>query len=413
MKQHFHFTSNALKKLDFIKALFTSVLNKSKQPSLFKKLWAEHLNVAPEQVFLMGAGRMGVYLYLKNLNPRPDEEVILAGYTCVVLSNAVKFAGYKAVYVDVEKTSTNLQYDLLLQAITPKTKAIIIPHNFGLAWTKISDIKSLYPHIKIIEDAAHAIANVDKVHTIGTMGDCSFFSLEYSKPITTGLGGVFVINNPDEISSFSAAHQQLPYFPKIYTLKILFTLGGLNQLYFKSSSLFLGLYFAIMGKLKLVYATSKKEVNGTLPDHYPIQLSPTLAGIGVYQMKRLSKLLEEKREIMKAHHAFTATFKDIINIEIKESVLVRYPLLFSDRVSNEQLNNIRNEAKRNGYAFGEWFNDEIHPKGSYRYCFIDQSCPNGAFLAQRTLNLPVNINSPLTAKDYTYLKQLFNKHGIQ
>src|SRR3954470_3594270 len=67
--------------------------------------------------FLFGSGREGLLAILQSLKLTPGEEVIVQGYTCVVVPNAIKAAGMVPVYCDIEKDTLNLDVDALQNAI--------------------------------------------------------------------------------------------------------------------------------------------------------------------------------------------------------------------------------------------------------------------------------------------------------
>ena len=105
---------------------------------------SEYFEVPEDQVFFYGAGRMSVMGLLKSINVQSDDEVIVAGYTCVVLTNAVKFGGCKVKYVDIRKETLNLDTEKVLSSISDRTRAIIVPHNFGIPYEDIQKLKSQF-----------------------------------------------------------------------------------------------------------------------------------------------------------------------------------------------------------------------------------------------------------------------------
>ncbi|HKL02245.1 MAG TPA: DegT/DnrJ/EryC1/StrS family aminotransferase [Cryomorphaceae bacterium] len=378
------------------------------------RLLGDYFDLTQEQVFLFGAARMSVYSLLKSLGLKPTDEVIVAGYTCVVLTNAVKFAGCAIKYVDIETHNFNPSIDSLLQGIGPDTKVIIVPHNFGLPTNDISRLKAENPRLVIIEDVAHSFGSITSSgKRCGTVGDAAFFSLEYSKPITSGLGGIMLINNPDLLEAFKKDYSQLGYAGSAMTWKIILTLGALNLWYFKSISFFQSAAIRLLSILGLRYATSKKEIEGEMPDNYPVKLSPKLVCFLLPQLKQLEKINAEKKAIAGFYKSELDKFEDIESIEINDTVLIRYPILFKPSVSLETVNAIKREAAKRGYVFGEWFNDVVHPRGSYRYGYRSGDCPNGEFVAARIANLPVNVNNKIGYAEMKEIGEIFKSHGLK
>ena len=81
---------------------------------------------APSSWFYFWKGRVALFCLLKSLNLNKEDEVILPGLTCVVVPNAIIYAGLKPVYVDINTDTYNLDVNLIEQKITKRTKAIII-----------------------------------------------------------------------------------------------------------------------------------------------------------------------------------------------------------------------------------------------------------------------------------------------
>ena len=81
---------------------------------------------APSSWFYFWKGRVALFCLLKSLNLNKQDEVILPGLTCVVVPNAIIYAGLKPVYVDINTDTYNLDVNLIEQKITKRTKAIII-----------------------------------------------------------------------------------------------------------------------------------------------------------------------------------------------------------------------------------------------------------------------------------------------
>ena len=185
LKRKFFLTANSITFSQILKALNPEYINGE---ALLIKQVSKFLGVSTDKVFLLNAGRMGLYLALKSLNLNENDEIIVPGYTCVVVTNAIKYTGAKAKYVDISSENLNLDTTKLKKSITSKTKAIIVSHNFGIPYEDIFYIKEKYPDIVIIEDSAHALGSKYKNgQYTGTVGDFAFFSLEYSKPITSGM----------------------------------------------------------------------------------------------------------------------------------------------------------------------------------------------------------------------------------
>ena len=111
----------------------------------------------PGDVRAVGSGREALYIILKALNLEEGDEIILQSFTCMVVVNAITWAGLKPVFVDADE-NYNLNVEKLKQAINPRTRGVIVQHTFGIpaevvAVKKICEEKKLV----LIEDCAHAM----------------------------------------------------------------------------------------------------------------------------------------------------------------------------------------------------------------------------------------------------------------
>jgi len=124
------------------------------------------------------------------------DEVIVPPYTFIATANAVRLVGATPVFADIEADTYNFDMDRVAEAISPKTKAIIPVHFAGLA----VDMDRLLPlarehGIAVIEDAAHAHGSTWRGTPLGSLGDIGSFSLQASKNLTAGEGGILITND--------------------------------------------------------------------------------------------------------------------------------------------------------------------------------------------------------------------------
>src|SRR5262249_39608331 len=104
--------------------------------------------------FLGGREALSAILFALGIT---SGDVIVPGYTCIVVPNAVRFAGANPVFADIELETYGLSADSFMRAITPQTHAVVLQHLFGLAcrdYEKILEIAA-GKGIAVIEDCAH------------------------------------------------------------------------------------------------------------------------------------------------------------------------------------------------------------------------------------------------------------------
>lgn len=128
---------------------------------------------------------------------KQGDEVILPSYTFVSTANAFALRGAKIIFVDLEPDTMNLDVNLVEQAITEKTKAIVPVHYAGVACDMNALMAIAEAHnIFVIEDAAQAIDSYYGNEHLGTIGHFGTFSFHETKNITSGgEGGALLIND--------------------------------------------------------------------------------------------------------------------------------------------------------------------------------------------------------------------------
>ena len=130
------------------------------------------------------------------LNIKNDDEVIMPSYTFVSTANAFVMRGARPVFVDIDPLTCNIDSSKIEQAITKKTKAIVVVHYAGVS-CDMDPIVSIAKKYKlyIIEDAAQAILSLYKGRPLGSIGDLATISFHETKNIHCGEGGALIINN--------------------------------------------------------------------------------------------------------------------------------------------------------------------------------------------------------------------------
>ena len=132
----------------------------------------------------------GLLMVLIALDLKPGDEVITTPMTFVATLNCIVLAGGVPILVDVQPSTYNIDPELVVRAVTPRTKAIVPVHFAGqpVDLDPIYDIAEKHG-LRVLEDAAHAIGGDYKGRRIGSFGDIQVFSFHPNKNMTTGEGG--------------------------------------------------------------------------------------------------------------------------------------------------------------------------------------------------------------------------------
>ena len=139
-----------------------------------------------------------LHLSLLALGIGPGDEVIVPAFTWVSTANVVERVGAKVVFVDIDLLTFNIDVSQLEGKVTPRTRAILPVHLFGLA----ADMKPLMAiakkhQLSVVEDAACGFGSTYFDQHVGTFGTAGSFSFHPRKAITTGEGGMVTTDDED------------------------------------------------------------------------------------------------------------------------------------------------------------------------------------------------------------------------
>jgi perosamine synthetase len=145
-------------------------------------------------------GSAALDIAVKALGLGKGDEVIMPTFTIISPAQSVITAGAIPVLVDSDPITWNMDVTQIEAKITPKTKAILVVHIYGLP-VDMDPVLALCQkyNLKLIEDAAEMQGQTYRGKMCGSFGDISIFSFYPNKHITTGEGGMLVCND-DEVA---------------------------------------------------------------------------------------------------------------------------------------------------------------------------------------------------------------------
>jgi perosamine synthetase len=296
----------------------------------------------------VSSGTAALHLAIRALGISESDEVILPSFTFIAAANALHYERAKPVFVDIDPRSLNLDPKRIEEAITPRTRAILAVHTFGLpaAMDEILEI-ALRRGLLVIEDACEALGAELAGTKVGTLGDVGVFGFYPNKQITTAEGGVLVTNKP-EIAA------------RVRSLR--------NH-----------------GRAPTAEPHEYKEVG------YNYRLSELHCALGVQQLKRIETILHGREAIAAAYHE---------QLGKVEKIELPMPDLAGGRISwfvfvvrltqgsGERRDAIVRELARRGIEAGRYFS-AIHLQPAYRDAATEQkSLPVTESVAARTIALP-------------------------
>ena len=139
----------------------------------------------------VGSGTAALHLALVALGVKPGDRVAMPSYVCTALLHAAELVGAEPLLVDIDPTTFNLDPDDLRKRLRSRTKAVIVPHMFGLP-ARFRDIEAC--GVPIIEDCALALGAKYGGKPVGSLGVLSVISFYATKMIATGEGGMVLGN---------------------------------------------------------------------------------------------------------------------------------------------------------------------------------------------------------------------------
>ncbi len=162
--------------------------------STFEKKFAEKYGV--KYAITSSSGTASVHMAIASIDTNPGDEIITAPVTDFGTIAGMLFQGLIPVFADWKENTFAMDPSDIERKITSRTKAIIVVHLFGnpCDMDAITGIAKKY-NITVIEDCCQAYFTYYKGKLAGTIGDIGCFSMQQSKHLTAGEGGVVITNN--------------------------------------------------------------------------------------------------------------------------------------------------------------------------------------------------------------------------
>ena len=353
---------------------------------------AEFLQIDAEQVSLYWKGRVALYTMLKAMGVGPGDEVVLPAFTCVVVPNAILYVGATPVYVDINPDSLCCDVEQIEKAISQNTKVILIQNMLGLSAQVPQIIALAKKHgIFTIEDCTHGFGGKHHGMFNGLWSDASFFSSQWNKPFSTGIGGMLVVNNRDLLQSVNSLHSKL-IKPSAKDQFILFILIWARTYLLKGFTYWtlLRMYRWLSKKGLVVGSSSASELEGIhMPKDYVKGMSKVQCRAGIKALGTLDQVISQRKNSgISVHEWLTSQGKTTVPTEhLAQHAFLKYPILVSDRVLFMQ------QAEKESIPLGDWFISPLHPVlDSLKPWGLEVSnFPNAVYISKHIVNLPLDI----------------------
>ncbi len=356
----------------------------------YQRKFADFLGAG--EAFAFWKGRVALYAILKTMGISPEDEIILPGYTCVMNVNPIRYLGAKPVYVDIEPATFNIDVNLLRDQITPQTRMIIVQHTYGYPCDMDAIMKIAEDNgIPVIEDCCLALGSKYKGKMVGTFGKAAYFSSQWNKPFTTGLGGMVITNDTElagGIQSLCEAEVCRPTNSEAFMLRAQLVIYRL-LIYPRTTAFAQNLFRYLTKKGFVVGSSSTSEFQPVMADDFFKSISNAQARSGSRQLNKINENIRHRKRMAQLYDQLLEHknwFARQYDSSITEPVMVRYPVRIDKKTEALE------QAARAGIELGSWFESPLHPIETSldTYDYEPGSCPQAEKAAMEVVNLPLH-----------------------
>ncbi len=348
--------------------------------------------VCANKAFSFWKARVALYAILRGLEVGSGDEVILPGYTCVMDVNPIKYVGAKPIYVDIEPNTFNMIPGLIGEKITPNTKLIIAQHTYGYPcdMDAILEIAQQH-HIPVIEDCCLSLGSMYKDKLVGTLGQAAYFSFQWNKPFTTGLGGMAITNDKELADRIEQLRESEMIHPSTKDKLMLSAQLAVYRafIYPRTTALAQTLFRFLTKKGLVVGSSSTAEFVPEMAGDFFKGMGAVQACSGLKQLGKLQQNIDHRRQMGTRYDELLAAKgwpTRNYDTSIMDPVMVRYP------VRIKQKKEALEKAASAGIELGSWFESPLHPEETplAPYDYTIGMCPEAEKAAAETVNLPLH-----------------------
>ena len=289
------------------------------------------------------------------LNLEQGAEVILPTFTIISCEQAITKCGLVPVVVDCDMNIWNMDVEQIESKITPKTKAIMVVHIYGLPvdMDKVMELAKKYD-LKVIEDAAEMHGQKYKERMCGSFGDISIFSFYPNKHITCGEGGM-ILTDDDELAE---------------------RCRGARNLFFKEE---------------------RRYVHDEIGSNF--RMTNMQAAIGCAQLEKIEEHIKKKREIGTFYQEALQGIPDIIlpvpKTEYADNIYWVFGVVLGKSYRLEAID-ICNKLKEFGVGTRTFFYP-IHKQPVFvnQGMFANERCPHAEYISMKGFYIPSGLGISL------------------
>jgi perosamine synthetase len=263
-------------------------------------------------------GRTAFYHMLEALDFPPGSEIILPSLTFWVVPEMARAAGLTVVFADVDPRTFNLDPASVERLITPRTRAIVPTHLYGLPCDMDRLLAIAARHnLVVLEDCAHALGATYKGRPVGTFGDGALFSFQTLKPLNCYGGGMALVHDATLAAKVRRIVDALPW-PSGSRVARRLTVGRLQRIFIRprvfSISLFPILWASSFANAQPdVFLWEKIRPLNPMPEEYLERFPNVQAVIGLEGLRRLD---EWTRQVQQNAGCVTRALRNIPGVQV-------------------------------------------------------------------------------------------------
>lgn len=376
----------------------------------YERAFSQALMGRPMPALAFWRGRVALWTILRAVGIEPGDQVAMPAYTCEIVPIAVRLTGGRPVYADVVRGQFNVPIQSMEQVLGQRTKAVVCQHTYGTraplrGYKRAADTQNAV----LVEDCCQVVSVPSESNGVATTGAAAFFSTQWNKPVSTGLGGIAVFREPElhrRARLIREEFSQKGMRRRAWLLALQVLMHELSV--FPSTRAIVGKLYRFAQRAGLIRGTTTADEFGdTMPADYLAGATNVQAILGLHQLRRWEDSVRHRRGL-------TAFYLDALStLGVDVAPLMQgegQPVLWAVPVLVENKKEILRRAAWTGVPIATWFDRipaHIHPDTCERYGYRPGQCPRTEKLFPREIHLPTApwVRFPLAEKAIDLLKQ--------
>ena len=341
------------------------------------------------RTFYYYRGRVALHALLRALDVRPDDEVLIPGFTCIAVPSPILGMQAKPVYVDIDARTYNMDAGQLEKRITARSRVIIAQHTYGIPCDMDAIMAIARRHnLVVIEDACHVWGSTYGGRDIGSIGAAAFYSYDPGKPFIIGMGGAAVVNDRSLCEKMVRLYGEFEFPGASDTVRLnlqylAFWLTQQPRLFWVVRDL-----YRFLSRKGIAIATwNGGEFEGNLGPDYNKRLPKSLQARLAAMMLRGDEVIAQRKWLAEryARGLRGIGVPGVQSDPRYEAVMLCYPIQVTNKAS------LLAAARKNNVELGDWFSSPVHPLPESAWLgagYEKGRCPVAEAAAQRTVSLP-------------------------